>query len=256
MVGVALATVSIGASAWDERAFVVASGVVGGAAAADFSNALRSKGVATRPLAAVLGAMLFPPMAYRWGEEGIAFAVAGTLIVAAATFVVTGMRPEVLRSLGTTVFSCILIGLLSGYAVLLRVSAGEKLVYVYAITLAGYLIGRVPGIRRIGGPSISASIPSRPWSALGTGVAGALMGAAVSIVLFAPSFSVAVAIPLGIVVGLAATLGDIGGRLLRMDVGIGEREASVPGYGGVMARLDTALLSMPAFFYAFRLYLT
>jgi phosphatidate cytidylyltransferase len=84
------------------------------------------------------------------------------------------------------------------------------------------------------------------------GVGGCVLGALVSTLFTELDLSGAAVI--GVLVGLAALLGDLASLMLRSELGVGERETSVPGYGGIVGPLATVLFVAPAFFYGLRFY--
>ena len=58
---------------------------------------------------------------------------------------------------------------------------------------------------------------------------------------------------LGIVVALAAPLGDLCESMIKRDLGIKDMGSILPGHGGLMDRFDALLFVLPATYFAARL---
>ncbi|MHA6509208.1 phosphatidate cytidylyltransferase [Tessaracoccus sp. Y1736] len=111
---------------------------------------------------------------------------------------------------------------------------------VVASDTGAYAVGSLIGRHKLA-PHIS---PGKTWEGLAGGVAvttAVAVLAAVSL-LGAPWW---VGLPLGILVSLAATTGDLVESLLKRDAGIKDMSNFLPGHGGVMDRLDSMLVAVP-----------
>ncbi|MGH2813447.1 MAG: phosphatidate cytidylyltransferase [Actinomycetota bacterium] len=213
---------------------------------------MRPNGALLIPAAAVA-----PLVAFRWGEAGLGVSAGLITPVILGLFLIGGVRPKVLDSMAATIFGFLYIGLLGSYSVLLRnLRPGHRLVVALILMVAGYHLGRWAGAARLPGPTV---VPALRNSTTWGGVAGGVVGSVVFSLLAAlvvPIESGPVSmLLLGLIVGLAAAGGDLAWLLVMGEMGIGPREAAVPGLGGLLARTSTILVAAPACFYGFKLYL-
>ena len=111
---------------------------------------------------------------------------------------------------------------------------------VVASDTGAYAVGSLIGRHKLA-PHIS---PGKTWEGLVGGVAVTTAVAVLASVflLGAPWW---VGVPLGVLVSLAATTGDLVESLLKRDAGIKDMSNFLPGHGGVMDRLDSMLVAVP-----------
>jgi phosphatidate cytidylyltransferase len=98
-------------------------------------------------------------------------------------------------------------------------------------------------------PSIS---PKKSWEGLiGGAVASIIGGALIFYYLFEVNWLVGAAI--GIMTMITATCGDLIESAIKRDLAIKDMSNLLPGHGGIMDRLDSALFTAPAVWFAFEL---
>ncbi|WP_353081691.1 phosphatidate cytidylyltransferase [Tessaracoccus lapidicaptus] len=114
------------------------------------------------------------------------------------------------------------------------------IVIVIAADTGAYAVGSLLGRHKLA-PEIS---PGKTWEGLAGGVTVAT-GFAVAAVAFLLDGPWWVGIPLGILVSLAATIGDLVESLIKRDAGLKDMSNFLPGHGGVMDRLDSMLVAFP-----------
>ena len=115
---------------------------------------------------------------------------------------------------------------------------------VWAADIAAYFTGRRFGKNKLA-PSIS---PGKTWE----GVAGALLGASVYVVLvwsFSPYFAHREVLPILLLaswwwVGLAV-LGDLFESAIKRQAGVKDSGALLPGHGGLLDRIDALTSTLP-----------
>lgn len=257
-VGGLLTAAGLLASWLSAGAFFIFASLVVLAAALDLAAVLIGTGTQVSRMLLAIGALAFPTIAYWMGESRIGLAAALVVIGITAANVIRGLRPDSLRRLSGTIFGAVYVGFLGSFAILVRQTVdGEQLVLALAVMLAGYHAGSWLGNAKLGGAEIMPSLsPTSTWWGAVFGFAGALLGSFVALTFMKPPFEPSTAIALGAIVATGAVFGRLGGRMVRFDLGLSELRTSVPGLGGIFARLDTLIVTVPAFYYGFRLYLT
>lgn len=81
------------------------------------------------------------------------------------------------------------------------------------------------------------------------GLAGSVIGALLSKVIFFPELSVADCILTALILGVLGQLGDLFESLIKRSCGVKDSGTIFPGHGGVLDRLDSILFAAPAAFY-------
>ena len=163
------------------------------------------------------------------------------------------------------VFGPVYIGFLLAHALMLREITGSDaaisetnavshlgrswllfaLLTTFAVDTGAYLVGRTVG-RRPMVPSIS---PNKTWEGSIGGFASAV-GAALALGLVfdlgVPVWQQAV---VGAVIGVVAQWGDLIGSKLKRIADVEDAGSIIPGHGGILDRLDSILLTIPAVYY-------
>jgi phosphatidate cytidylyltransferase len=151
------------------------------------------------------------------------------------------------RDLGASALIAVYIPFLGGFAALLAVSDDggfrvlATLVAVVLSDTGGYAVGVRFG-RHPMAPSVS---PKKSWEGMAGSLAAAAIGSAVLLYLLldvAPWWGAV----FGLVLSVAATLGDLAESMIKRDLGVKDMSALLPGHGGLMDRLDSVLFALPA----------
>lgn len=204
----------------------------------------------------IAGVVALPLSASLWGEAGLGVALGVTVAGLMALILFASRRSEFLSSLSITTLFVFYLGLTSAYVVLLRESSlGHRLLAILLLMIGGYHIGRWAGTLRLRGPSV---VPSLAESATWPALAGALITTLIIALvgnLLVPVGLVAM-LALGLIVAVAAAIGDLANVLLVENLGVTKRESWVPGVGGLTSRLATLLFAAPAWYFGLKLYLT
>jgi phosphatidate cytidylyltransferase len=168
-------------------------------------------------------------------------------------------RVSALADGAITVLGFVYVGWLPAHMVLIRrmdqslgaTSAGlggAELVTLLALTVAmtdigAYFAGKILGRHKMA-PHIS---PNKTWEGSLGGFASAVAASWLygGFLGLPPGHRVA----LGLVISLAAQLGDLWESAVKRDVGVKDSGDIVEGHGGVLDRFDSFLLSAPAFYF-------
>ncbi len=156
---------------------------------------------------------------------------------------------DALRSLSTSMMSQLYVALpIALMSIVYRLSPHLLLllfILVWVNDTFAYLTGRRFGRRKLW-ERIS---PKKTFEGLWGGMAMTVIVAVVCGIFFSRYFAgmgvLAMGI-LGIVVSGAATLGDLVESLLKRTVGVKDSGAIIPGHGGILDRIDSILLVVPA----------
>ena len=208
-----------------------------------------------RPLApAVYAGVVLALVGARTG--GLVWMLAGflaTFVFAFVLDVVSRTRAPTTAAVGSTVFGAGWIGLGLGCVLLLREMHEEPRLIAFAVVLAvfaadtvAYLTGRVAGRHKLA-PRIS---PKKTWEGL---VGGALAGVFVAFVALYDTRShylaIWQAIVLGLVLVVAAVIGDLFESALKRDLEVKDTGTLLGGHGGVLDRVDALLFAAPAAYF-------
>lgn len=175
----------------------------------------------------------------------VVICLAGTL-VAALTFRLFRGAEGFIRDVAASAFIIAYIPLMGVFVPLLMApDDGTRriltvIVCVIASDTGAYATGVLIGKHKLA-PAIS---PGKTWEGF---VGGLVVSMAVGVVaalylLDAPWW---VGLPLGALISLAATVGDLVESLFKRDAGIKDMSNFLPGHGGIMDRLDSMLIAVP-----------
>ena len=183
-----------------------------------------------------------------WVLPGILATVPAALLV----FFVSSARQHAVAGFAVTLLGVAWVGGGLAYLMLLRdiQSDGRLLILVTLLTVfaddtAAYLVGRAIGRHRMA-PVIS---PGKSWEGFVGGTA-----AAVAVAFFALYDQDVVtngeSLLVGLVIALAATLGDLFESAVKRDLGVKDSGTLLAGHGGVLDRVDSLLWAGPATYVA------
>jgi len=260
LTGLGLAALALIAIWIGSAVFAILAGVVVLVAQGEFYFALQKRHYQpATALGLVAGALVMGAGYYR--GEGAMLAV--TVLGIFATFlwfmtVPAAHRRNVVSNIGLTVLGIVYIPLLAAYLLavldlpdgrgIALAILGLTIVYDSSAFAVGYFWGSRPLA-----PTVS---PKKSWE----GAVGAtLVTIAVAVGAVAPSVSlldtIGRSVGLAVVVAIFAPLGDLAESLLKRDLGLKDMGSILPGHGGVLDRIDSALFVAPAAFLFLRLIL-
>ena len=244
-VGVSLGAAIIACLAIGPGAFVVLVSTAVLIGCWEISTALRTKNIAVPQVPVAIGAVAMPVAAWQGGTEALLVALALTAAGVIGWRLADGPSGFA-GDVTAGIFVAVYVPFLAGFTILMDVdSDGAHRVASYVILVvcndvggyaAGVLFGKHPMAPRIS--------PKKSWEGMaGSLLAGAVGGAlCVSLMLDGNALAGAA---LGLVMAVAATLGDLGESVLKRDIGVKDMGTLLPGHGGLMDRMDSLLVSAP-----------
>ena len=212
---------------------------------------LRTAGYAIPIIPLLVGGQAIVWLTWPYGEEGALGAFGATVVVCMIWRLLSGGLKNApvnyLRDVTATIFLAAWIPLFGAFGVLLVYPDDGRwrvlclMLGVVFSDIGGYAAGVLFGKH----PMVPAISPKKSWE----GFAGSLIfGTAASVLavgylLDKPAW---VGIPLGIMLVITGTLGDLIESQVKRDLGIKDMGTLLPGHGGLMDRLDSVLPSAVA----------
>lgn len=198
------------------------------------------------------------------GEWTWPLVVGLVLLASAATIWLRGVEGEPLLSLSVTLFGALYTGGLLSFGLLLRHLPGVQgawhgtallfapVVLTWASDTFAYFVGRRWGRRKL--------IPTVSPGKTVEGSVGALVGTVVVAAAYAwvlglfasYRLSLVAAVALGVLISVAAQVGDLVESLVKRDAGVKDSGALLPGHGGALDRFDSLLFTLPIAYGFFR----
>jgi phosphatidate cytidylyltransferase len=120
------------------------------------------------------------------------------------------------------------------------------LLAIFADDTAAYFGGRTLGRHKLA-PAIS---PGKTWEGLACGTVAAIFVVFVTLYDDRDEFlAIGQSLVLGLVVALAAPLGDLFESMLKRDMGVKDSGQLLGGHGGMLDRIDAILFAFPAAYF-------
>jgi phosphatidate cytidylyltransferase len=245
-------------------------------AVTEFYGFISEKGATPHRLLGTAAVAVLPAIVY-FGDAFMATSFLTAVLLGTMILQLTKQQiREAISSLSATFFGVFYVGWLMSHAVSVRFIS-DHLANRYGGAAAGidpqigfffmmlclfsavgcdvgaYFVGRRYGRRRLA-PTISPN--KTVEGALGGLLAGALFGAAVKFFFdeiwpggLSLGFPYAVAVGFGVALAAAGILGDLIESLLKRDAALKDAGSLLPGVGGVLDRIDSALMALPVMYY-------
>ena len=231
--------------------YMVFAGALVAFVAYELATALRAAGRDVPRVPTLIAAVAVVPATFYWLDDGHWWVTLGGIAVISIWRVVELVRPSaratpknVLLDLGAGALIMIYVAFMAGFTVLLTAQDGGQwwtlafLIVVVAVDTGAYASGLAFG-KHLMAPTIS---PKKTWEGFAGSVAAALLaGILLAIFMLQQPWWVGVILALAMV--LTATSGDLAESLIKRDLGIKDISSFLPGHGGFLDRLDSALLS-------------
>jgi phosphatidate cytidylyltransferase len=191
------------------------------------------------------------------GAAAAGWLIGGLVLVGLAWPVIRSDTDRALRDLGSAAVGCILIPGLLVHGVGLAVERGELGVTLFAalaVACAGSDVGAFIVGRRFGRTPLAPRLsPNKTRE----GVVGNILGAAVGLAPFAgllrPSFEPQALLVIVVLVAVGSLWGDLFESAVKREAGVKDAATWLPGFGGILDRIDSLLLVVPLVYWAMRI---
>jgi phosphatidate cytidylyltransferase len=152
-------------------------------------------------------------------------------------------------NIAVTVFAFVYVGFLGSFAALFLAVPDERgvglllgaVIVTAAHDIGAYVVGKYWGKTPLA-PELS---PNKTFEGLVGGVLASVFVSLVVVAQIAP-WDGWKAFWLGVVVAIAAPLGDLCESMIKRDLGVKDMGKLLPGHGGVLDRIDALLFVIPA----------
>ena len=250
--GVIAAGVLLAAAAIGPRALIVLVLAAVTMAGAELFQALRARGYQPATLLGLVGCAAMVAGAYWRGEAAFPLVLTLMMIFSFLWYLAGVVHAKPTMNIAVTLFAFVYVGFLGSFAALfLRAPNGEgvglllgPVIATIAHDIGAYLVGKYMGKTPLA-PELS---PNKTFEGL---VGGVLACVAVSMIVVSQIglWDVGKAFWLGVVVAIAAPLGDLCESMIKRDLGVKDMGKLLPGHGGVLDRIDALLFVIPASYY-------
>jgi phosphatidate cytidylyltransferase len=224
--------------------------------AGELFDSLRRGGYQPATLLGLVAAASIVPAAYWRGEAALPVVLALTVVFTLLWFLVGVTRTAPTMNISVTVFGVAYVGLLGAFAALILTfpnGIGILIGVVVAVAAAdagAFFAGRRFG-RRLLAPDISPN--KTVEGVVGGGVVAVVVSWLVLGVIGLHPWDGGSAVALGLLVAVAAPLGDLCQSMIKRDLDLKDMGSVLPGHGGLIDRFDALLFVLPAAYYLARL---
>jgi phosphatidate cytidylyltransferase len=191
------------------------------------------------------------------GTSAAEWLIGGVVLVGIAWPVVRADTGRALRDLGSAAVGLVIITILLVHAVLLVVERGEfgiNLFAALAVACAGSDIGAFIVGRRFGRTPLAPRLsPNKTREGVVGNLIGAAIGLAPFVGLLGPFFAPTAWLVIVGLVALGSLWGDLLESAVKREAGVKDAAQWLPGFGGILDRIDSLLLVVPLVYWALRL---
>jgi len=219
----------------------------------EIAHAYRKGGIELPDYVLMIAATVLLVATWNGETEGLAVSAGLTIPILMFTLLLISQKDFIKRST-SAVFIIFYLAVLGGFILLLANHPDGALRILALVVLIAcndtfaYIAGVLLGKHKLA-PSIS---PKKSWEGLiGGAIASIVGGSLIFHYLFEVNWIVGAAI--GVMTVITATCGDLIESAIKRDLAIKDMSNLLPGHGGIMDRLDSALFTAPAVWFAFEL---
>ena len=219
----------------------------------EIAHAYRKGGIDLPDYVLMIAATVLLVATWNGNTQGLAVSAGLTIPILMFALLLISQKDFIKRST-SAVFITFYLAVLGGFILLLANDQdGALRIFALVALIAcndtfAYFAGVLIGKHKLA-PSIS---PKKSWEGLiGGAVAAVIGGAAIFHYLFETNWIIGAVI--GLMTVITATCGDLIESAIKRDLAIKDMSNLLPGHGGIMDRLDSALFTAPAVWFAFEL---
>ena len=219
----------------------------------EIAHAYRKGGIELPGYVLMIAATVLLVATWNGETEGLAVSAGLTIPILMFTLLLISQKDFIKRST-SAVFITFYLAVLGGFILLLANHPDGALRILALVVLIAcndtfaYIAGVLLGKHKLA-PSIS---PKKSWEGLiGGAIASIVGGSLIFHYLFEVNWIVGAAI--GVMTVITATCGDLIESAIKRDLAIKDMSNLLLGHGGIMDRLDSALFTAPAVWFAFEL---
>jgi phosphatidate cytidylyltransferase len=227
------------------------------AAAIEFFDGLRRVGYQPATLLGLAAVAGLPLAGYWRYESGVLLVLALALVGTLAWYVLADQDVKAVPNIAVTFLGIGYVGFLGSFAALMLAipEAGTGILLGVGICTVAYDVGGLFVGSGLGRSPIAPDIsPNKTIEGLiGGGLAAILAGIVLSQTLSPWDGELLHGLQLGIIVALAAPLGDLVESRMKRDLGLKDFGSLLPGHGGVLDRFDAFLFTLPSAYYLVRI---
>lgn len=260
-VGAVLAIVFIAAIKWKPQAVLAIVVIVIALAAVEFFEKVTEKGYQPANVVGIVGCIAAPLAGYFYGDFAIPLVIMFSFIAGSVSFIgAPNLNSSPMPNMAITTLGITWIGLAGAFGGLIigretahawPVHAGTDTILLMAV---GVVVNDI-GALVVG--SAAGKTPLRGWISPNKSVEGFIGGAFFTIVAMvvigiakkSDNWNSPNLIWLGVVIAIAAPLGDLTESMFKRNLDIKDFGSIVKGHGGVLDRFDGFLFALPAVYY-------
>ena len=177
------------------------------------------------------------------------------------------LNPAGIETMAVTLFGLIYVAWLGNFITRINFTSDQGRYFVMLLVvvtkftdMGAYIIGSTLGRHKMI-PRIS---PKKTWEGTIGGIAFAVGGAVMCLYwphqlsagIVASGMNLTHALTLGLLLGIAAVIGDLAESLIKREAGVKDSSNILPGHGGALDMLDSFLFTAPLLYVYMRLVLT
>lgn len=190
------------------------------------------------------------------GTAATEWLIGGIALLGIAWPVVRADTGRAIRDLGAAAVGLVIIDVLLVHAVLLAQERGElgtTLFAAIAVACAGSDVGAYIVGRRFGRHPLAPRLsPNKTREGVVGNVIGAAVGFLPFLVLLRPWFEPQAIVVLVALVAVGSLWGDLLESAVKREAGVKDAASWLPGFGGILDRIDSLLLVVPLVYWAMR----